>query len=138
VRTVIDDHSRVADAEIHDDGTAITAAGVLTRAVAWFATRGVTVRRVLSDNGSAYKSHLGRDTCAELSITVKKTRPLPVADEREDRTFHRTPGRQLDLRHALHLGESPPRRVAGIPGPTPPSASWHPLTRLNNLAGHHN
>jgi hypothetical protein len=75
VHTVIDDHSRVAYAEIHDDETATTAAAVLQRAVSWFAVRGVTVERVLSDNGSAYKSHLWRDTCQELNIKVKKTRP---------------------------------------------------------------
>ena len=45
VHTVIDDHSRVAYAEIHDDGTAITAAGVLARAVAWYAARGVNYQQ---------------------------------------------------------------------------------------------
>jgi transposase InsO family protein len=75
VHTVIDDHSRVAYAEIHDDETAATAAKVLRNAAAWFAARGVTTRRVLSDNGSAYRSHHWHDTCAQLGITVKKTRP---------------------------------------------------------------
>ena len=75
VHTVIDDYSRVAYAEIHDDETALTATGVLSRAVAWFGEHGVTVERVLSDNGSAYKSFLWRDTCAELGIVAKKTRP---------------------------------------------------------------
>ena len=75
VHTVIDDHSRVAYAEIHDDETAATATAVLRRAVAWYAARGVRVERVLSDNGSAYKSHTWRHTCAELGIKVKKTRP---------------------------------------------------------------
>jgi transposase InsO family protein len=75
VHTVLDDHSRVAYAEVHDDESAITATAVLHRAVAWFAARGVTVQRVLSDNGSAYRSHLWRDTCAELGITPKRTRP---------------------------------------------------------------
>ena len=53
VHTVIDDFSRVAYAECHDDETAATAVAVLYRAVAWFAERGITVERVLSDNGSA-------------------------------------------------------------------------------------
>ena len=75
VHTVLDDHSRVAYAEIHDDETAATAIGVLRRAVAWFAARGITVERVLSDNGSAYRSHAWRDTCTELGITPKRTRP---------------------------------------------------------------
>ena len=48
VHTVIDDYSRVAYAEICADEKAVTAIGVLERAVAWFADRGVTVERVLS------------------------------------------------------------------------------------------
>lgn len=61
--------------EARDDETSQTATEVLKNAVAWFADRGVTVQRVLSDNGSCYKSHLWRDTCTELGITAKKTRP---------------------------------------------------------------
>jgi transposase len=75
VHTVIDDYSRVGYAEVHDNETAATATAVLRRAVAWFTLRGVTVERVLSDNGSAYRSFLWRDTCAELGITPKRTRP---------------------------------------------------------------
>jgi transposase InsO family protein len=90
VHTVIDDHSRVAYAEVHDDETAATAAGVLYRAVTWFAARGVVVERVLSDNGSAYRSFLWRDTCAELGITVKKTRPYRPQTNGKIERFHRT------------------------------------------------
>ncbi len=75
LHTVIDDHSRVAYVEARDDETKETATEVLRNAVAWFVERGVTVQRVLSDNGSCYKSHLRRDTCAELGITPKKPRP---------------------------------------------------------------
>jgi transposase InsO family protein len=90
VHTVIDDHSRVAYAEIHDDETAATAATVLRNAVAWFATRDVTVERVLSDNGAAYRSHLWADTCTELGITVKKTRPYRPQTNGKIERFHRT------------------------------------------------
>lgn len=58
VHTAIDDHSRVAFAKTHDDETAQTATAVLARAVEWFNKRSVTVRRVLSDDGGAYRSHL--------------------------------------------------------------------------------
>jgi transposase InsO family protein len=75
VHTVIDDHSRVAYAEIHDDERAETAIAVLRRAVSWFADRGVTVERVLSDNGSAYRSHAWRQACTGLGIKPKFTRP---------------------------------------------------------------
>ena len=75
LHTVVDDHSRVAYIEICTDEKAVTAIGVLERAVAWFAERGVSVERVLSDNGSAYKSHAWRDACATLGIRHKRTRP---------------------------------------------------------------
>jgi transposase InsO family protein len=90
VHTVIDDNSRVSYAEIHDDETAATAIGVLRRAVSWFEARGVRVERVLSDNGSAYKSHAWRDSCAELGITVKKTRPYRPQTNGKIERFHRT------------------------------------------------
>lgn len=90
VHTVIDDHSRVAYAEIHDDETAITATAVLVRAVEWFNARGVTVERVLSDNGGAYRSHLWRDTCAELGIKHKRTRPYRPQTNGKIERFHRT------------------------------------------------
>jgi transposase InsO family protein len=90
VHTVIDDHSRVAYAEIHEDEKAVTAIGVLRRSVTWFAERGVTVQRVLSDNGSAYKSHAWRDACADLGITAKKTRPYRPQTNGKIERFHRT------------------------------------------------
>jgi transposase InsO family protein len=80
----------VAYAEVHDDETAATATAVLRDAVAWFGARGVTLERVLSDNGSAYKSHLWRDTCAELGIIPKKTRPYRPQTNGKIERFHRT------------------------------------------------
>src|SRR5690606_2848250 len=90
VHTVIDDHSRVAYTEVHDDETAATAAAVLRRAVDWFAERGVTIERVLSDNGSAYRSLLWRDTCEALSIRPKFTRPYRPQTNGKVERFHRT------------------------------------------------
>ena len=90
VHTVIDDHSRVAYAEIHDDEKAITAIAVLRNAVAWFNARDVTIERVLSDNGSAYKSHAWRDACNELAIVHKRTRPYRPQTNGKIERFHRT------------------------------------------------
>ena len=75
VHTAVDDHTRLAYAEVHDDETAATALGFWRRAVAWFATRDVTIERVLSDNGSCYRSRAWRQTCPELGVTPKFTRP---------------------------------------------------------------
>jgi transposase InsO family protein len=90
VHTVLDDHSRVAYAEIHDDETGATAAAVLSNAVAWFAERGVRIERVLSDNGSAYRSNIWRETCTELAITPKRTRPYRPQTNGKIERFHRT------------------------------------------------
>ena len=90
IHTVIDDHSRVAYAEIHGDETSQTATAVLRNAVAWFAARGVTAERVLSDNGSCYRSHLWRGTCAELGITPRRTRPYRPQTNGKIERFHQT------------------------------------------------
>jgi transposase InsO family protein len=90
VHTVIDDHSRVAYAEICADEKAATAIGGLHRAVAWFAERGVRVQRMLSDNGSAYRSHAWRDACAELGVRHKRTRPYRPQTNGKIERFHRT------------------------------------------------
>jgi transposase InsO family protein len=90
LHTVIDDHSRVAYVEVHRDERKATACGVLCRAVAWFAARGVRVERVLSDNGSCYRSKDWHTTCAALGIKVKKTRPYRPQTNGKLERFHRT------------------------------------------------
>ena len=61
VHTVIDGHSRVAYIQVHDDETAVTAVAVLHRPVDWFAERGVTIERVVSDSGRSCRSLLWPD-----------------------------------------------------------------------------
>ena len=90
VHTVIDDHSRVAYAEIHDDETADTAVAVLHRAVAWFAERGITVEAVLSDNGGCYRSHAWRHACHDLGIRHRRTRPYRPQTNGKIERFHRS------------------------------------------------
>lgn len=68
MHTVVDDHSRVAYAEVHDDEQAVTAAAALARATAWFAARGVRVERVLSDNGGCYRGRVWLATCAPQAV----------------------------------------------------------------------
>ena len=76
VHTVIDDHSRVAYAEIHDDEKGDTAAGVLERAIAFYASLGVRVERVISDNAFAYRhSAAFRAVINAHGITQKFIRP---------------------------------------------------------------
>jgi len=141
VHTVIDDHSRVAYAEVHDDETAMTATGVLRRATHWFNQRGIPIERVLSDNGSAYRSFLWKDTCAELGITPKRTRPYRPQTNGKIERFHRTLadgwgyahcyGSETERRQALSgwLHEYNHHRPHTACGNKPP------ITRLTNLSG---
>jgi transposase InsO family protein len=142
VHTIIDDHSRVAYAEIHDDETAITATGVLHRAVAWFNDRGITVERVLTDNGAAYRSHLWRDTCAALGITPKRTRPYRPQTNGKIERFHRT----LKAWAFDRFYPTEAARRAALPAwlhdynhhrPHTAIGRAVPISRLTNLAGQH-
>jgi transposase InsO family protein len=143
LHTVIDDHSRVAYVEARDDETKETATQVLRNAVAWFADRGVTVQRVLSDNGSCYKSHLWRDTCTDLGITPKKTRPYRPQTNGKIERFHRTLAEGWAFKK-FYNSES--ARLAALPAwvhqynhhrPHSAIGKRSPITRLDNLAGHH-
>ena len=71
----IDDATRLAYVEVLPDEKQDTTVGFLLRAVAWFNSRGITCRRVLSDNGSAYRSKPWRQACEALGLTPKRTRP---------------------------------------------------------------
>ncbi len=75
VHVAVDDHSRVAYVEVLADQLAPTCAAFLRRTLAWFAARGVAVRRVMSDNGNGYVSRLFRRTCGELRVRHRRTRP---------------------------------------------------------------
>ena len=68
-------NSRVAYAEILPDERKESAMAFLQRAVRWFEQYGITVKRVLTDNGSCYKSKLWHATSKKLGVRVKKTRP---------------------------------------------------------------
>ena len=71
----VDDTSRVAYVEILDDETGPTCVAFLRRAIAWFATQGVTVERVMTDNGTGYRSKVHADAIAQLGIKHLRTRP---------------------------------------------------------------
>jgi transposase InsO family protein len=71
----VDDTSRVAYVEILPDQTARSCIAFLERAIAWFAARGVTVQRIMTDNGSGYRSKLHARAIVRLGIKHIFTRP---------------------------------------------------------------
>ena len=75
IHSAVDDRTRIVYSEIHHNEQATTAAGFWRRAAAWFASIGITCERVITDNGSCYRSGLWHRACQSTGTTVKKTRP---------------------------------------------------------------
>ena len=89
LHTAIDDRTRLVYSEILDNEQALTAARFWGRAAAWFATQGVTIERVLTDNGSCYRSGHWHRACAATNTTVKKTQPRRPQTNGKVERFHR-------------------------------------------------
>ena len=75
VHIAIDDHSRLAYAEVRPSDRQADALAFLDRALAWFRAQGITVQAVMTDNGSAYRSHAWRARCATHHLRHLRTRP---------------------------------------------------------------
>jgi transposase InsO family protein len=90
LHTALDDHSRLAYTEILPDERKETAVAFWQRANAYFTAAGITVHRVLTDNGSAYRSRAWREQLAAAGITAKFTRPYRPQTNGKVERFHRT------------------------------------------------
>ena len=75
VHVCIDDASRIAFSQILPDEKKESAVAFLRAAVAYLASLGVTVQRVMTDNGSCYRSRAFRKACADLGLKHIRTRP---------------------------------------------------------------
>lgn len=89
IHTALDDRTRLVYSEIHRDEQALTAVGFWHRASTWFATRGIHCERVITDNGSCYKSGLWHRACDQTGTTVKKTRPRRPQTNGKVERYHR-------------------------------------------------
>ena len=130
--------------KFHDNETAATAIGFWQRAVAWYAARGVTIERVLSDNGSCYRSRAWRQACTELGIATRYTRPYRPQTNGKAERFNRTlinewafvrpypneAARRAALPAFLHTynHHRPHTALGGRP----------PISRLTNVSGQYN
>jgi transposase InsO family protein len=74
VHVAVDDHSRLAYVEVLANQLAVNCQAFLHRAVAWFQAQGITIRRVMTDNGSGYVSRAFRATCDALGLRHLRTR----------------------------------------------------------------
>jgi transposase InsO family protein len=147
VHVCVDDATRLAYAEVLRDERAETAAGFLRRAVTFFAERGIRVERVMSDNGSCYRSAMHALACRELGIRHLRTRPYRPRTNGKAERFIQTMIREwaygrLFGSNAERIASLPVwlerynwRRPHGSLNHRPPGER---LAQLTNVAGNYN
>jgi transposase InsO family protein len=113
VHVAIDDTTRVAYVEILEDEKGSTCVGFLRRAIAWFAAQGITVERVMTDNGPGYKSKVHAAAVAELEIKHLRTRPYRPRTNGKAERFIKT--LQAEWAYAASYQTSWQRRRALLP-----------------------
>jgi len=141
LHVAIDDASRLAYTELLPDERKESACAFLTRALAFFQAHGVSVERVMSDNGSAYRSHLFKSLLAESGLRHIRTRPYTPRTNGKAERFIQTSLREwayadayissAERQQAMHPWitaynhQRPHSALAGNP----------PVSRLNNALG---
>ncbi|HEY2006897.1 MAG TPA: IS481 family transposase [Solirubrobacteraceae bacterium] len=144
VHIAIDDATRLAYVEVLPNEKATTAVGFLRRAIAHYSSYGITTERLITDNGSAYRSTIHAIACRALGIRHLRTRPYrPQTNGKAERFIRTMLGgwaygavyRNSDERNAALAGWLDfynRRRPHGALSHKPPIAR---LNELNNLLG---
>ena len=141
VHIAIDDATRLAYAEVLPDEKAQTAVAFLQRAIAFYTRHGITVERVITDNGSPYVSRAHAIACRQLGLKHLRTRPYRPQTNGKAERFIRT---MLDGWAYNNIYASSAERTRALDG-----WLWHynhhrkhqaigrqpPINRLNNLLG---
>jgi len=112
VHVCIDDASRLAFSQVMKDETAMSAVPFLKAAVAYYASLGVKVARVMTDNGACYKSFAFRDACAELGLKHIRTKPYTPKTNGKAERFIQTALREWAYAQAYPTSD---RRAAELP-----------------------
>ena len=140
----VDDYSRVAYVELLPDERGATAAAFLERAAERFARCGVTIERVLTDNGAGYLSHDFRERCQRLRISHSRTRPRrPQTNGKAERfiqTLLREWAHARLYTTSIERAATLPTRINHYNYRRPHGSLSHqpPATRLNNVHRNYN
>jgi transposase InsO family protein len=142
VHAIVDDHSRLAYAELHDDQRAETVIAFLERALGYFAEHGIVCKRLMTDNGWSYvKSRKLRELLARRRIRHLTTEPYRPRTNGKVERFHQTMAREwaYGLVYSSHR-----ERAAALPhwlhhyNTARPHSSLEgrpPISRVHNVRG---
>jgi transposase InsO family protein len=143
VHVMVDDHSRLAYAEVLEAHTAECAVAFLHRAVTWFAERGVKIQAVMTDNGSCYVAHSHRAALRELGLKHLQIKPRRPRTNGKAERFIQT---LLNEWAYVRIYGSSAERAGALPlflerynfrRPHGSLGKKAPATRLNNLVGNY-
>jgi transposase InsO family protein len=112
VHVCIDDASRIAFSQVMPDEKKQSAIACLKGAVAYYASLGVTVTRVMTDNGSCYRAHAFRDTCKALGLKHIRTKPYTPKTNGKAERFIQTALREWAYAQAYATSD---HRAAELP-----------------------
>ena len=136
LHVAVDDASRLAYTELLPDERQESACAFVTRALAFFTAHGVSVERVMSDNGSAYRSHLFKSLLAKAGLKHIRTRPYtPRTNGKAERFI------QTSLREWAYANPSSLRRARSHAALDhriqPPTTPLSPRRTTTNQQAHH-
>jgi transposase InsO family protein len=139
---IVDDHSRLAYVELHDDEKAETVTGFLERALAFFETHGITAKRLMTDNAFTYV-HNGslRELLARRGIRHLRTQPYRPRTNGKVERFHQTMAREwaygLAYRSHRHRNAALPHWLDHYNTRRPHSSLGDrpPVSRVHNVRG---
>ena len=142
VHAIIDDHSRLAYAEVHSDQRAPTVAGFLERALAFYTDQGISVQRLMTDNAWAYaRSRLVGQLLASRGIRHLTTEPYRPRTNGKVERFHQTMAREWAYGLAYNSHHD---RTAALPHwlqhynnhrPHSSIGDRPPISRVHNVRG---
>ena len=139
---IVDDHSRLAYVELHDDEKAATVTGFVERALAWFAQHDIHAKRLLTDNAWAYVHNRSlRELLARRGIKHMRTEPYRPRTNGKVERFHQTMAREwaygLTYRSHHHRNSALTHWLDHYNQGRPHSAlnNRPPISRVHNLPG---
>jgi transposase InsO family protein len=139
---IVDDHSRLAYVELHDDEKAVTVTGFLERALAFYAEHGIAAKRLMTDNAFAYiHSRSLRELLARHGIHHLTTKPYRPRTNGKVERFHQTMAREwaygLAYRSHRQRNQALPHWLDHYNQRRPHSAlgGRPPISRVHNVRG---